>query len=215
MKFSQKFYDRAYTVFWKTYRVLFKILFRWQVYGIEHIPLTGGAILAVNHASALDPPLGGVGLPRKIWYLGRASLIRNGFVDFILKCQHMVPITRGEADLGAMKRIIDLIKSGEIVLMFPEGTRSVDGSLGPGREGIGVFVRHAKADVIPCYISGSWRALPKGAIFPHPCKIRIAYGPVIRYEEFNDCPKGREGLAGISAKIMERIAELKRQMEEQ
>lgn len=213
MKLSQKFYDRAYTVFWKTYRVLFKILFRWQVYGVEHVPLTGGAILAVNHASALDPPLGGVGLPRKIWYLGRASLIRNRFVDFILKCQHMIPITRGEADMGAMKRIIGLIKSGEIILMFPEGTRSVDGSLGPGREGIGIFVRHARADVIPCYISGAWRALPKGAIIPHPRKVKIAYGPVIRYEEFGDCPKGREGLASISAKIMERIAALKRQIE--
>jgi 1-acyl-sn-glycerol-3-phosphate acyltransferase len=213
VKLSQKFYDRAYTVFWKIYGVLFKILFRWKVYGLEHIPLTGGAILAVNHTSALDPLLGGDGLPRKIWYLGRASLIRNRFVDFILKCQHMVPITRGEADLGAMKRVIGLIKSGEIVLMFPEGTRSLDGSLGPGREGIGVFVRHAEADVIPCYISGAWRALPKGAILPRPRKIRVAYGPVIRYEEFGDCPKGREGLSRISAKIMERIAALKRQLE--
>lgn len=213
MKFSQSFYDRAYTVFWTTYSVLFKTLFRWKAYGVEHVPLTGGAILAVNHASVLDPPLGGVGLPRKIWFLGRASLIRNRFIDFIMKCQHMVPITRGEADLGAMKRIIGLIKSGEIVLMFPEGTRSVDGSLGPGREGIGVFVRHAKADVIPCYISGAWQAMPKGAIIPRPRKIKIAYGPVIRYEDFSDCPKGREGLVSISAKIMERIAELKIRME--
>jgi 1-acyl-sn-glycerol-3-phosphate acyltransferase len=215
VKFSQKFYDRAYTVLWETYWVLFKILFRWKVYGLEHIPLTGGAILAVNHASALDPLLGGDGLPRKIWYLGRASLIKNRFIDFIMKCQHMIPIRRGEADLGAMKRVIGLIRSGEIVLMFPEGTRSVDGSLGPGREGIGVFVRHAKADVIPCYVSGAWRALPKGAIIPRPRKIRVAYGPVIRYAEFSDCPKGREGLVCISAKIMERIAVLKRQLEEQ
>ncbi|MEJ2744872.1 MAG: lysophospholipid acyltransferase family protein [bacterium] len=170
MKFSQKFYDRAYTVLWETYWVLFKILFRWKVYGLEHIPLTGGAILAVNHASALDPLLGGDGLPRKIWYLGRASLIKNRFIDFIMKCQHMIPIRRGEADLGAMKRVIGLIRSGEIVLMFPEGTRSVD-------------------------------------------EIRVAYGPVIRYEEFSDCPKGREGLVCISAKIMERIAALKRQLE--
>ncbi len=213
MTFSQSFYDRAYTVFWKIYRVVFKILFRWQVCGLEHIPSRGGAILAINHSSVLDPPLAGVGLPRKVWYLGRASLIRNRFIDFIMKCQHMVPITRGEADLGAMKRIIGLIRSGEIVLMFPEGTRSLDGSLGPGREGIGMFVRHAKADVIPCYISGSWSALPKGAIFPRPRKVLIAYGPVIKYEEFNGCPKGREGLREISEKIMGRIARLKEQLE--
>jgi len=213
VKLSQSFYDRAYVIFWMIYSVLFKILFRWKVYGVEHIPLTGGAILAVNHASALDPPLGGIGLPRKIWFLGRASLVKNRFIDFIMKCQRMVPITRGEADLGAMKRIIGLIKSGEIVLMFPEGTRSVDGSLGPGREGIGVFVRHAKADVIPCYISGAWQAMPKGAIIPRPRKVRIAYGPVIRYEEFSPCPKGREGLVCISGIIMDRIAELKKQIE--
>lgn len=213
MTFSQSFYDRAYTVFWETYRVLFKILFRWEVSGLEHIPLKGGAILAVNHSSALDPPLGGIGLPRKIWFLGRSSLIKNRFIDFIMKCQHMIPITRGEADIGAMKRIIALIKSGEIVLMFPEGTRSVDGSLGPAREGIGVFVRHAKADVIPCYVSGSYRALPKGAVFPRPRKVRIAYGPMIRYEEFSDCPKGRAGFSTISEKIMARIAALKNDLE--
>lgn len=213
MPLSQKFYDRAYTVFWTAYRIIFKIAFRWQVYGVENVPLTGGAILAVNHSSALDPPLGGVGLPRKIWYLGRASLIKNRFTDFIFTCQHMIPITRGEADLGAMKKIISLIRSGEIVLMFPEGTRSPDGTLGPGKEGIGVFVRHAKADVIPCYISGAWRAMPKGSVVPRPVKIRIAYGPLIRYAEFADCPKGREGLRAISDKIMERIAALKKQLE--
>jgi len=211
--FSQSFYDRAYSVFKTAYLIIFKIVFRWEAYGLEHVPLKGGAILAVNHASALDAPLGGVGLLRKIWFLGRSSLIRNRFIDFIMKCQHMVPITRGEADLGAMKKIIGLIKSGEIVLMFPEGTRSVDGALRQGREGIGMFVRHAKADVIPCYISGAWRALPKGAILPRPRKIRIAYGPMIRYEEFSGCPKGREGFSRISEKIMERIAELKREME--
>jgi 1-acyl-sn-glycerol-3-phosphate acyltransferase len=213
MPLSQGFYDRAYTVFWKTYRVVFKLYFRWQVHGVENVPLTGGAILAVNHSSALDPPLGGVGLPRKIWYLGRASLVKSRFTDFIFKCQHLVPITRGEADLGAMKRIISLIASGEIVLMFPEGTRSADGTLGPGKEGIGVFVRHAKADVIPCYISGTWRAMPKGSVIPRPVKIRIAYGPIIRYAEFADCPKGRPGFAVISARIMERIAALKREIE--
>ncbi|MEI6634257.1 MAG: lysophospholipid acyltransferase family protein [Chlamydiota bacterium] len=213
MALSQGFYDRAYTVFWKIYRGLFKALFRWQITGLEHVPRKGGAILAVNHSSLLDPPLGGVGLPRKIWFLGRSSLIKNRFVGFIMKCQHMIPITRGEADLGAMKRIIALIKSGEIVLMFPEGTRSADGSLGPGKEGIGVFVTHAKADVIPCYISGAGRAMPKGAVLPRPRKILIAYGPLIRHEEFKDCPKGRAGFRMISEKIMGRIAELKKQLE--
>ena len=174
MPLSQGFYDRAYMVFWTLYAWIFKIFFRWKVFGVEHVPRTGGAILAVNHASFLDPPLGGMGLPRRIWFLGRASLIRNRFVAFLMDCQHMIPITRGEADLKAMKRIISLIRSGEIVLMFPEGTRSLDGTLGPGKEGIGVFVRHAKADVIPCYISGAWRAMPKGCVLPRPRKIRIS-----------------------------------------
>jgi 1-acyl-sn-glycerol-3-phosphate acyltransferase len=125
----------------------------------------------------------------------------------------LIPITRGEADLGAMKKTIGLIKSGEIVLMFPEGTRSEDGSLGPGREGIGMFVTHAKADVLPCYIAGAWRAMPKRAVLPRPYKIRIAYGPLLRYEEFKDRPKGRAGYTVISGKIMERIAALKKQLE--
>jgi 1-acyl-sn-glycerol-3-phosphate acyltransferase len=213
VKFSQAFYDRAYTVFWKIYRVFFKIPFRWEVHGLENVPRTGGAILAVNHASALDPFLCGMGLHRKIWYLGRSSLVKNRLVDFIMACQHFVPITRGSPDIAAVRRIIELIQAGEIVLMFPEGTRSLDGALGPGREGIGMFVSHAQADVIPCYISGAWQALPKGAVIPRPRKIRIAYGPLITYEEFKDCPGTREGYRRISEKIMERIAALKKQME--
>ena len=211
--FSQFFYDRAYSVFRTAYRIIFKIVFRWEAYGLGHVPLKGGAILAVNHASALDPFLGGIGLHRKIWYLGRSSLVKNRLVDFIMACQHFVPITRGSPDIAATKRIINLIRSGEIVLMFPEGTRSVDGTLRPGREGIGMFVRHARADVIPCYISGAWRALPKGALVPRPHKIRIAYGPLIKYEKFKDIPKSREGFQQISEKIMERIADLQKQME--
>jgi len=213
MKFSQSFYDRAYSVFRSMYRFLFKVLFRWEAYGLEHIPESGGAILAVNHASALDPPLGGVALDRKIWVLGRSNLIKNRLLDFVFACQHLVPITRGVADITATKKIINLIRSGEIVLMFPEGTRSVDGTLGPGKEGVGMFVRHAKADVIPCYISGSWQALPKGALVPRLRKVRITYGPMIKYAEFKDIPKTREGSQQISQKIMDRIAALKQQIE--
>jgi 1-acyl-sn-glycerol-3-phosphate acyltransferase len=213
MKLSQSFYDRAYSVFRTFYRIIFKILFRCEIRGIEHVPRIGGAILAVNHSSALDPLLGGAPIPRKMWYLGRASLVKNKLFDFILACQHFIPITRGAADIKAAKRIIGLIKSGEIVLMFPEGTRSVDGSPGPGKEGVGMFVRHAEADVIPCYISGARRALPKGAVFPRPRKIRIVYGPLIKYDEFRNFPGTRDGFRQISQKIMGRIAELKRNLE--
>jgi len=213
MKFSQTFYDGAYSVFRAIYRTIFIIVFRWQVYGVENVPAAGGAILAVNHTSALDPLLGGASLVRKIWYVGRSSLVKNRLVDFILACQHLVPINRGSADIKATKRIIDLIKSGDIVLMFPEGTRSEDGALGQGKEGVGMFVRHAKADVIPCYISGAWRAMPKGAILPRPRKIRVIYGPLIKYAEFGDIPKSRDGFRLISRKIMERIAELKTRLE--
>jgi 1-acyl-sn-glycerol-3-phosphate acyltransferase len=205
--------DWLYTLFQLFYRLFFRFYFRWKVYGLENIPSKGGAILAVNHSSAADPPLGGTALKRKIWYLGRSSLAKNRLVDFILLAQHLIPIKRGLPDVKAIKRIITMISDGEIVLMFPEGTRSFDGSLGEGREGIGMFVSHAHADVIPCYISGAWRALPKGAIFPRPRKIRVAYGPLIKHEEFEGLPENREGFKRISGKIMERLAELKKKLE--
>ncbi|MCX6356531.1 MAG: lysophospholipid acyltransferase family protein [Candidatus Aureabacteria bacterium] len=213
MKFSQSFYDRGYSVLRVIYRFLFKIVFRWEASGIEYVPRTGGAILAVNHSSVVDAPLGGVALERKIWFLGRSSLIKNKFLAFIMNCQHMIPINRGTADVRAIRRIIELLESGEIVLMFPEGTRGVGGRLGPGKGGVGLFVAHARADVIPCYIANSWRAMPRGAIVPRPRKIRILYGPVIRYEEFKDVPVNRDGFRRISEAIMSRIAGLKAQVE--
>jgi 1-acyl-sn-glycerol-3-phosphate acyltransferase len=213
VKLKQSIAEVLYSFFQLFYRIIFRIYFRWEVYGLEHVPPEGGAILAVNHSSALDPPLGGTALRRKIWYVGRSSLVKNRFIDFIFFAQHLIPITLGRPDVNATKKIIKMITSGEIVLMFPEGTRSCDGTLGPGREGIGMFVSHARADVLPCYISGSWRALPKGAILPRPRKIRVAYGPLIRYGEFEGVPAGREGFARISGTIMERIAELKEALE--
>ncbi|MDD5555903.1 MAG: lysophospholipid acyltransferase family protein, partial [bacterium] len=206
------FSEGAYSVFRALYRLFFATAFRWEVEGLEHIPATGGAVLAVNHASALDPPLAGAALRRKIWYVGRATLVRNRLVEFILACQHLIPITRGEADLGATKRIIRLIRSGNIVLMFPEGTRSEDGALGLAREGIGMFISRARTDVIPCYISGAWRALPKGCLLPRPRKIRVAYGPLIRYGDLERFPRDRGGYRLIGAVIMERIGALKERL---
>lgn len=206
--------EALYTFYQYFYCFLFKIYFRWELYGLENVPTEGGAILAVNHQSALDPPLAGSALRRKIWYLGRKSLIEKRFVEFAVFARHIIPITRGKADLGAAKAIVRKIRGGEIVLMFPEGTRSIDGALGPGREGIGMFISHARSDVIPCCISGSRRALTKGAVFPRPRKIRVAYGSLMRYEEFEDCPRSREGYRMISEKVMERIAALKRQLED-
>ena len=206
-----------YTFFQLFYGVFFKLYFRWNVYGLEHVPATGGAILAVNHSSVLDPTLSGTSLRRKIWYVGRSDLVKNRFknrlLEFVIFAQHLIPINRGRPDIKAIKRIIRTIREGEIVLMFPEGTRSIDGSLGPGKKGLGMFVSRARADVIPCYISGSWRAMPKGAIFPRPRKIRMAYGPLIRFKEFKDFPGGRKGFKQISGVVMGRIAALKKELE--
>ena len=196
------------------YRLVFRLYLRWEVYGLENIPRTGGAILAANHTSALDPPLAGTALDRKIWYLGRRDLVKNRLVDFFLSAQHLIPIARGRPDIKAIRRIIELIQSGEIVLMFPEGTRSTDGRLGPGKEGVGMFVAKARADVIPCYISGAWLALPKGKIFVRPRKVRVAYGPLIRFEEMKGFPSNRDGYRRISDLVLQRIAVLKRSLEE-
>lgn len=202
-----------YRCFQYLYRLIF-ICYRWKTHGLEHIPRRGGAILAVNHSSALDPFLAGVMLPRTIWYLGRKSLFKNRLVRIVLSLQQMIPISRGKPDVSAIKRVIRLINSGEIVLIFPEGTRSTDGTLGRGREGIGMFVSHAHADVIPCYISGAWRVLPKGAIFPRPRMIRVIYGEPVPYETFARFPRTREGYQHISGEIMKRIAGLKSLLEE-
>jgi 1-acyl-sn-glycerol-3-phosphate acyltransferase len=195
------------------FRVHFRLYHRGRVRHAERVPATGGVILAGNHVSFLDPPFFGQACDRAAFYMARDTLFRNPVAGWILRSWNCVPINRDRGDIGALRTVLRLLGEGKAVVMFPEGTRSPDGQLQQARAGIGMIVAKANVPVVPMRIFGTDRALPRGASFPRPAKVTIAFGEAFTYP----LPENFESLRGeelkavyldIGREIMRRVAAL-------
>jgi 1-acyl-sn-glycerol-3-phosphate acyltransferase len=205
----------SYRCGWLFFRTVYATYFRWRVYGAENVPLTGGVILASNHASFLDPPLVGSGLKRDINYLARESLFRFPVVGQILHSWNSVPVDRDGGGAKGLKIILGRLLDGAGIILFPEGTRTPDGKLQPTRAGIGLVVAKSDAPVVPVRVFGTFEAYGRNQKFPLPKRIAVKYGKPMRFEklraEAKNCSKERlkQIYHEIANEIMAAIAELK------
>jgi 1-acyl-sn-glycerol-3-phosphate acyltransferase len=161
------------------FTVLFRVLGSWEVQGREHVPKKGAALIAPNHLSALDPPLIGCALPRAGWFMAKAELFDIPGLAWLIRHMHAYPVKRGVPDRAALKRTLDYLRQGELVCLFPEGTRSVNGELGPLEIGIGMLAVREGVPVIPVGIRGTDRMLPRDGKRLHRARIRVQFGPPI------------------------------------
>ena len=185
-------------------RVLCLIFFRLKAKGLSNIPKQGGFILACNHASYLDPVLAGSACPRSLNYLARDTLFGNWIFRWWLKNVHVIPLRRDSADLGAMKEALNRLKDGQGLILFPEGTRSVTGELGRGQHGVGFLARKSCVPVIPTYVDGSFKALPKGAKLFKPVSVTVLFSRALVFDK-NTAISDQ----AIVDKIMDEIRHLK------
>jgi len=185
-------------------RIVFFVFFRFRVQGREHIPAQGGFILAGNHVSFLDPVLFGAGCPRSLYYMARDTLFRRRFFAWLLRAVHTFPLKRRAADFEAIRKGLRYLAAGEGLLIFPEGTRQVGGRAGRAFAGVGFLARKASVPVVPAYVSGSDKALPKGTKKLRLAPLRVVYGPPI------PPPAGAEvSDVDHSRRVMEAILALK------
>ncbi len=190
--------------------IMFKLFHRWEVHGQENIPATGGCLLAANHVSFLDPPaLGCAAIPRVVRFMARDTLFKQGIGRWFMTGVAAIAISRDRGDVGALKKCIQVLRQGDCVGIFPEGTRSRDGQTGQAKAGIGFLIVAAGVPVVPAYIDGTYEALPRGASWPKPRRVRVFVGPPIMPEELHAFGKGRESYTAASHAIMERIKALK------
>lgn len=186
-----------------------KVYFRLGSRGKEHIPASGGVLIAANHASFLDPPLIGSASPRRFRFLARSSLFKIPLLGLWMKHVGVIPIRRGGVDRKALRQCIDLVKKGEAVMVFPEGTRTHDGELQNSRGGVGLIAKALSTfPIVPVYIDGSYRALSRGGVFPKPVKVRVVFGEpftIDKYSQNDD--KGNPHL--IAETIMHEIKKVK------
>lgn len=189
---------------------MFKLFHRWEVHGEEYIPVTGGCLLAANHVSYLDPPaMGCAAIKRVVRFMARDTLFKEGFGNWFMSGVAAIAISRERGDVGALKKCIQVLRQGDCVGIFPEGTRSRDGQMKPAKAGIGFLIMAAAVPVVPMYIDGTFEALPRGASWPRPRKVRVFIGPPIQPDELLKFGKGRESYELASRTIMERIGLLK------
>src|SRR6516165_6550875 len=164
-------------------RLAGRLLFRFRVVHRERMIQNGPAILAMNHQSYLDPPLAGITCDRAIYFLTRKTLLDSPLLGWLLPKLNVVPVNQEGVDRGAIKALIRILKAGNGVLVFPEGSRTVDGKLQPAEPGLGLVIAKTLAPVVPMRIFGAHEAFPRGGR-PHIFKkITLVVGEPLRFTE--------------------------------
>ncbi len=159
------------------FTLLFRLLGRWEVRGQENIPPTGGAVIAPNHCSYLDPPVVGCGLKRPTYFMGKKELFRVPVLGSLIRRTGCFPVDREKQDKEAIRMALNVLRSGNLLCMFPEGARSPDGTLQEASGvGVALVASRAGAPIIPAVIRGTDRAYPPGAKFLHRANISVTFG---------------------------------------
>ena len=179
-----------------------KLFFPYKVYGAENIPLTGGIVLCCNHVSLSDVFYLVVVCPRQINFMAKAELFRNPIARWFFTHVGAFSVQRGKGDIGAIDNAVSIVKDGNVMGIFPEGTRYIDG-LPPRRakSGIAVIVSRTGADIIPAAIcrKGRFRIFKKTV---------VRFGKPIKATELHVEDKDRNTLKKATVTITEKITEL-------
>ncbi|MBA4016952.1 MAG: 1-acyl-sn-glycerol-3-phosphate acyltransferase [Pirellula sp.] len=157
-------------------------LFRLRCAHRERFPAAGGFLLLSNHQSHLDPPFVGLVVPRRVNFVARDTLFKNRFFAWLINSLDAIPIDREGLGLAGLKETMRRLKRGEIVLLFPEGTRTPDGEMQPLRPGFSALVQRTGVPIVPVALDGAYQAWPRNAKLPRPGRIQIVVGEPISTE---------------------------------
>jgi 1-acyl-sn-glycerol-3-phosphate acyltransferase len=188
--------------------IFVKLFFRFEAFGLENIPKDGPAIIAINHSSYIDPFIGAVAIEKKVNFIAKEELFCNPIMRFFIKKLNGFPVKQDYPDIKALKKAVNILNNGGILLIFPEGTRSFDGKLLEPKIGIGLIAYRSKAPVIPAYIKGANRVLPRGSKIIKLKKCSILYGKPIDLTQYYNSAKNKNVYKAISNEIMKEIGKL-------
>jgi 1-acyl-sn-glycerol-3-phosphate acyltransferase len=175
----------------------------------ERIPDRGGFILASNHASLLDPNALGVAIrKRELHFMARSTLFKPAWFGWLIRSVNSHPIERGKGPDQDWESFVQLVRSGKVLLVFPEGTRTETGELQRGKSGFSRLVHLARVPVHTAYVHGSFAAWPKGGkLRPRP--VSVHFGPAVPLQDLLDQPGEKRVLRQISDRVMEAIGRLR------
>lgn len=175
---------RAWYALWQHASfVVFVIVFGLRVFHRERLPAAGGVLVVSNHQSYLDPIAVAAGMPRPFHPMARQSLFRFAPFGWLIRSLYAFPVRRASADMGAIREALRLLKGGGVVLMFPEGTRTRDGSIGRLHAGPVTIAARAGVPIVPAVVDGAFESWPRTSPLPRPHRVYVAFGPPVSAAE--------------------------------
>jgi 1-acyl-sn-glycerol-3-phosphate acyltransferase len=168
------------------YRVLralsqafFVYYFRGRVFGARRVPGRGPVLLACNHQSFFDPVSSTLAIARECSYMARDTLFHHRWLGRLIASLNAFPVRRGAADVGAVKEILRRLGEGRLVVVFPEATRTRDGSIGSINPNSMAIAKRAGATIVPAVVDGAFDAWPRTRTLPRPVTMHVTYAEPI------------------------------------
>jgi 1-acyl-sn-glycerol-3-phosphate acyltransferase len=151
--------------------------------GRQFLPPEGGGLVLSNHQSNLDPILIGLGCSRRLNYVARTTLFRFAPLGWLINSLDTIPINREGSGFGGLKETLKRLKRGELVLLFPEGTRSPDGEIHEMKPGFCAIAKRSAVPLIPVAVDGAFEAWPRHRSVPRRTVVHVEFGEPIAPEE--------------------------------
>ncbi len=199
------FYALIKLLFWPWRKFYFRI----ATQGMENFPHEGPAIVVANHSSYLDAGvLGGV-LPRKIHFVVLTQMFELRRLRWFYAGMQTIAVDPGAGQRGPIRRCVEVLRSGHVLGIFPEGSRSEDGGLGELQEGAALLAKLSGAPVIPIGVRGAFEAYPRGVWLPRPRKIHLRVGTALHFSDaVSQGGSPRDALRLLTTQMREAIDEL-------
>ncbi|MGN7409708.1 MULTISPECIES: lysophospholipid acyltransferase family protein [unclassified Sporosarcina] len=178
-----------------------KPFYRIKVIGQENFPKDQGVLLCTNHIDNLDPPVVGLTAPRPVHFMAKEELFQLPLLKSILPNVNAFPVKRGLSDRQAIRKALELLRSGQVVGMFPEGTRSKTGEIGKGLTGAGFFALKGDALVMPCAIIGPYRPFKQ---------LKVVYGEPIDMTPYRERKASAEEATEVIMTAIQKLIEKNR-----
>ncbi|MCM3784033.1 1-acyl-sn-glycerol-3-phosphate acyltransferase [Neobacillus mesonae] len=177
-------------------KLIYTVLFRLEAVGRENIPREGGVVLCCNHISNFDPPTLGIKIDRKVRFMAKSELFDVPVLGPVLKAVGAFPVKRGGVSKESIKTALNILRDGQVLGIFPQGSRHNDGGI--GKKGAASFAMRSDSAVVPAAIIGEYKMFRK---------MKIVYGAPVNLDEFKGDSSG-EALERATEKIMSKIDEM-------
>lgn len=191
-------------LFW----VVSKLYFRVRILGLENIPKKGPVLLVANHSSFLDPACLGSACPRKVHFLIKKIIHEKFMQKWFYRWMETIPVDEDSADLAAIRMALKRLQRGEVIGIFPEGTRSIEMQASKWMRGVALLAAKSKSVLIPVAIVGTDKALGINKFMPRPLSIGVIFGNPLLFPEMEKKNIKRDDLISFSNLLFESIRDL-------